>query len=138
VHQPEPETGVRKEAMQKIIITDDAMFMRVTLKNILTSNGYFDIAEAVNGQEAVDLCSELQPALVLLDITMPVLDGISAARLINQRCPKTSIVMCTAMSQKDMVMEAIKAGAKDFIIKPFQPDRVIESVQKIVGWAPGR
>ena len=118
---------------KKILITDDALFMRVTLKNILTQNGYEVAGEATNGQEAVDKYAAISPDLVLMDITMPIMDGITACRTIKAAHPNANVVMCTAMGQKNMVIEAIQAGAKDFIVKPFQPDRVLESIQKLIG-----
>lgn len=118
---------------KKILITDDALFMRVTLKNILISNGYEVAAEACNGQEAVEKYAAIKPDLVLMDITMPIMDGISATKAIKTADPGANVVMCTAMGQKNMVIEAIQAGAKDFIVKPFQPDRVLESIKKLIG-----
>ncbi len=118
---------------KKILITDDAMFMRATLKNILTSNGYEVVDEAANGQEAVDKYATHQPDLVLMDITMPVMDGITATRTIKSNDPEAKVVMCTATGQKNMVVEAIQAGAKDFIVKPFEPGRVLESIKKLIG-----
>lgn len=118
---------------KKILITDDALFMRVTLKNILVSNGYEVADEAANGKEAIEKYMVHQPDLVMMDITMPIMDGISAAKEIKSMHPDANIVMCTAMGQKNMVVEAIKAGAKDFIVKPFQPERVLESVRKLIG-----
>ena len=118
---------------KKILITDDALFMRVTLKNLLTANGYEVVGEAVNGQDAVEKYAACKPDLVLMDITMPVMDGIMACRTIKESDPSAKVVMCTAMGQKNMVVEAIQAGAKDFIVKPFKPDRVLESIQKLIG-----
>jgi two-component system chemotaxis response regulator CheY len=118
---------------KRILITDDALFMRVTLKNILTTHGYEVVGEATNGQEAVEQYADRQPDLVLMDITMPVMDGIAACRAIKGSDPNANVVMCTAMGQKSMVIEAIRAGAKDFIVKPFQPERVLESIQKLIG-----
>jgi two-component system chemotaxis response regulator CheY len=118
---------------KKILITDDALFMRVTLKNILVSNGYEVVGEATNGQEAVEKYESSRPDLVLMDITMPVMDGITATKTIKGKHPEAMVVMCTAMGQKSMVIEAIQAGAKDFIVKPFQPDRVLESIKKLIG-----
>jgi two-component system chemotaxis response regulator CheY len=115
---------------KKILITDDTLFMRVTLKTILKENGYDDVIEACNGQEAVDQYAAHKPDLVLLDITMPIKDGLSALKEIRQADPNATVVMCTAMGQKNVVIEAVQSGAKDFIVKPFQPDRVIESVRK--------
>jgi two-component system chemotaxis response regulator CheY len=118
---------------KRILITDDALFMRVTLKNILVSNGYEIAGEATNGQEAIEKYAAVHPDLVLMDITMPLMDGITATRAIKAGDPKANVIMCTAMGQKNMVIEAIQAGAKDFIVKPFQPDRVLESIKKLIG-----
>jgi two-component system chemotaxis response regulator CheY len=118
---------------KRILITDDALFMRVTLKNILTSNGYEVVGEASNGQEAVQKYADQHPDLVLMDITMPIMNGIAACRAIKDSDPNAKVVMCTAMGQKSMVIEAIQAGAKDFIVKPFQPDRVLDSIKKLIG-----
>ncbi len=118
---------------KRVLITDDALFMRVTLKNILTKGGYEIAGEATNGLESVELYAQMQPDLVTMDITMPEMDGISAVREIKKQYPQANIIMCTAMGQKSMVMEAVAAGAKDFIVKPFQPEKVIEAVQKIIG-----
>lgn len=118
---------------KRILITDDALFMRVTLKNILTKNGYEVAGEATNGRESVELYKSLKPDLVTMDITMPELDGIKALREIRQFDSNAVVIMCTAMGQKNLVMEAVQAGAKDYIIKPFQPDKVLESVQKLIG-----
>ena len=107
--------------------------MRVTLKNILTKNGYEIVGEAANGRESVELYQKTRPDLVTMDITMPEMDGISAVKAIKELDPNANIVMCSAMGQKQMVIEAVAAGAKDFIVKPFQPDKVIEAVQKLIG-----
>jgi len=118
---------------KRVLITDDAMFMRVTLRNILTQNGYEVAGEAANGKEAVRLYQDLKPDLVTMDITMPEMDGISALKEIKRLDPDAVVVMCTAMGQKNLVVEAIQAGAKDFIVKPFQPPRVLESLHKLLG-----
>jgi len=118
---------------KRILVTDDAMFMRVTLKNILTKNGFEVAGEATNGREAVDLYRTLKPDAVTMDITMPEMDGISAVKEIRKIDPNARIIMCTAMGQKNMVIEAVSAGAKDFIVKPFQPEKVVEAVQKVCG-----
>lgn len=117
---------------KRILITDDALFMRVTLKNILTQNGFEVVGEAANGVEAVELYKQLQPDAVTMDITMPEMDGIQALKAIKGLDPEAKVVMCTAMGQKNMVVEAVQAGAKDFIVKPFQPDRVVEAMSKLV------
>ena len=118
---------------KKILITDDAAFMRMMLKDILTKGGYEVVGEAENGQMAIDKFKELQPDLVTLDITMPELDGIGALKGIKAVDPNAVCIMCSAMGQQAMVIESIQAGAKDFIVKPFQADRVISAVQKVIG-----
>ena len=118
---------------KRVLITDDALFMRVTLKNILTKNGYEVVGEASNGRESVEMYKSLMPDVVTMDITMPEMDGITAVREIKKVDSNAKVIMCTAMGQKNMVMEAVQAGAKDFIIKPFQPEKVLESVQKLIG-----
>lgn len=117
----------------KILIVDDAAFMRMMLKDILTKNGFEVIGEAGNGAEALAKYQELTPDLVTMDITMPEMDGITAVKEIRQRDPKAKIVMCSAMGQQAMVIDAIQAGAKDFIVKPFQPERVVEAVRRALG-----
>ena len=119
--------------MAKILIVDDAAFMRMMTKDILTKNGYEVVAEAANGVEAVELYKSHQPDLVTMDITMPEMDGIEAVKQIKAVNPAAKVIMCSAMGQQSMVMDAIKAGANDFIVKPFQADRVLEAVKKIVG-----
>ena len=119
--------------MAKILIVDDAAFMRMMIKDILTKNGYEVVAEAENGVEAVELYKSHQPDLVTMDITMPEMDGIEAVKQIKAVNPAAKVIMCSAMGQQSMVMDAIKAGANDFIVKPFQADRVLEAVKKIVG-----
>ncbi|MDR3706833.1 MAG: response regulator [Capsulimonadaceae bacterium] len=118
---------------KSILVTDDALFMRVMLKTILVGAGYSVTLEAGNGQEALALYRANKPDLVLMDITMPVMDGLTAVKEIKKEFPESKIVMCTAMGQKTMVVDAIRAGAKDFIVKPFQADRVLESVHKVIG-----
>ena len=118
---------------KKILITDDALFMRVTLKNMLTANGYEVVGEAVNGQDAVEKYAACRPDLVLMDITMPIMDGIAATRAIKAGDPAAKVIMCTAMGQKNMVVEAIQAGAKDFIVKPFKTDDILGRIQKQIG-----
>ena len=119
--------------MAKILIVDYADFMRMMIKDILTKNGYEVVAEAANGVEAVELYKSHQPDLVTMDITMPEMDGIEAVKQIKAVNPAAKVIMCSAMGQQSMVMDAIKAGANDFIVKPFQADRVLEAVKKIVG-----
>lgn len=118
---------------KNILICDDAAFMRMMIKDILTKNGYNVAGEAENGLKAVEKYGELKPDLVLMDITMPEMDGIQALKQIKAGDPGAQVIMCSAMGQQAMVIESIQAGAKDFIVKPFQPDRVIEAVKKVVG-----
>ena len=118
---------------KNILIVDDAAFMRMMIKDILTKNGYNVVGEAENGMKAFEKYNELHPDLVLMDITMPELDGIGALKKIKGADPNALIIMCSAMGQQAMVIESIQAGAKDFIVKPFQADRVIEAVKKVVG-----
>lgn len=114
----------------KVMVVDDAAFMRMMLKDILSKNGYEVVGEAENGQVALEKFKELHPDLVTMDITMPELDGISAVKAIKKIETNARIVMCSAMGQQAMVIDAIQAGARDFIVKPFQPERVLEAVQK--------
>lgn len=116
-----------------ILIVDDASFMRMMIKDILTKNGFDVVGEAENGARAIEKYKELNPDLVIMDITMPEVDGIQAVKEIKKIDSSAKIVMCSAMGQQAMVIEGIQAGAKDFIVKPFQADRVIEAVRKVLG-----
>ena len=118
---------------KNILISDDAAFMRMMIKDILTKNGYNIAGEAENGAMAVDKYNETKPDLVLMDITMPEMDGIQALKKIKENDPSASVIMCSAMGQQAMVIESIQSGARDFIVKPFQADRVLEAVQKVLG-----
>jgi len=119
--------------MAKILIVDDAAFMRMMIKDILEKNGFEVIGEAKNGMKAVELYKKERPDVVTMDITMPVMDGIQAVKEIRAFDPTAKIIMCSAMGQQSMVMDAIKSGARDFIVKPFQPDRVLEAIRKVLG-----
>lgn len=118
---------------KNILVCDDAAFMRMMIKDILTKNGYNVVAEAENGLKAVEKFNEAKPDLVLMDITMPEMDGIQALKQIKSTDPSACVIMCSAMGQQAMVIEAIQSGAKDFIVKPFQAERVLEAVKKVVG-----
>lgn len=118
---------------KSILIVDDAAFMRMMIKDILTKNGYEVIGEAENGARAIERYRELAPELVIMDITMPEVDGITAVKEIRKINGDSKIIMCSAMGQQAMVIESIQAGAKDFIVKPFQADRVLEAVKKVIG-----
>ena len=117
----------------RVLVVDDAAFMRMMVKDILTKNGYEVVGEAENGMKALEKYQELKPDLITMDITMPEMDGISAVKEIKKVDPNAKIVMCSAMGQQSMVIDAIQSGAKDFIVKPFQADRVIESIRKVLG-----
>ncbi|MFO7317247.1 MAG: response regulator [Bacilli bacterium] len=118
---------------KKILIVDDAAFMRMMIKDILLKNGYEIVGEASDGIQAVEKYLELHPDLVTMDITMPEMDGITALKKIKEIDPNAVVIMCSAMGQQAMVIDAIQAGAKDFIVKPFQADRVIEAIKKAIG-----
>jgi len=117
--------------MTRVLIVDDAAFMRMMIKDILEKNGYDVVAEANNGIKAVEMYKREKPDIVTMDITMPDMDGIEAVKAIREFDPSAKIIMCSAMGQQSMVMDAIRAGAKDFVVKPFQPDRVLEAMSKI-------
>ena len=117
----------------RVLIVDDAAFMRIMLKDILSKNGYEIVGEAENGVKAVSLFQEVKPDVVTMNITMPEMDGITAVKEIKAYDPDAKVIMCSAMGQQATVIEAIQAGACDFIVKPFQADRVLEAVRKAVG-----
>ncbi|AET70282.1 response regulator with CheY-like receiver, AAA-type ATPase, and DNA-binding domains [Desulfosporosinus orientis DSM 765] len=116
--------------MSTIMIVDDAAFMRMMLKEILTKNGFDVVGEAENGAMALEKYKELQPNLTIMDITMPEMDGLQAVKEIRKFDSNARIIMCSAMGQQSMVIEAIQSGAKDFVVKPFQAERVVEAVTK--------
>ncbi|MCD1257809.1 response regulator [Paenibacillus athensensis] len=117
----------------RILIVDDAAFMRMMIRDILTKNGYEVCGEANDGNQAVERYKELKPDLITMDITMPEMDGIAALKEIKKLDGNAKVIMCSAMGQQAMVIDAIQAGAKDFIVKPFQADRVIEAIKKTLG-----
>ncbi|ERI90873.1 chemotaxis protein CheY [Clostridiales bacterium oral taxon 876 str. F0540] len=119
--------------MAKVLIVDDAAFMRMMIKDILEKNGFEVVGEANNGIKAVEIYKKEKPDVVTMDITMPDMDGIEAVKEIRSFDPGAKIIMCSAMGQQTMVMDAIRAGARDFIVKPFQPDRVLEAIRKVIG-----
>jgi two-component system chemotaxis response regulator CheY len=116
-----------------VLVCDDAIFMRTVLGDILREAGFDVVGEAETGREAVEKYRELQPDLVTMDIVMPDMGGIDAVREICRDDPDAKILMCSAMGQQALVVEAIQAGAKDFVVKPFQPSRVLEAVQRVLG-----
>ncbi len=120
---------------KSILIVDDAAFMRMMIKNIVSKNGYDVVGEAENGQVAVEMYKKLKPDLVTMDITMPEMNGIEGVKAIRGFDPNANIIMCSAMGQQAMVMEAIQAGAKDFIVKPFQQDRILQAIGRVLARA---
>lgn len=116
----------------KVLVVDDAAFMRMMIKDILRKGGYEVVGEAEDGSKAVEKYKELRPDLVTMDITMPDMDGITAVKEIRKLDGSAQIIMCSAMGQQAMVIDAIQAGAKDFVVKPFQPERVLEAVRKVL------
>lgn len=120
-------------ADKTILLVDDAAFMRMMLKDILTKNGFNVVGEAANGIQAIEKYKELKPDLTILDITMPEMDGIQAAKGLKKEDGNALFIMCSAMGQQAMVIESIQAGARDFIVKPFQAERVLETVKKVLG-----
>ena len=118
---------------KRVLIVDDALFMRNTLRDIFTSAGFSVVGEADDGVQAVSLFRELKPDLVTMDIVMPYKSGIYATREIVQIDPSGVVVMCSALGQESLVMEAIEAGATDFIVKPFRPEDVLAVVRKVLG-----
>lgn len=116
-----------------VLVVDDAAFMRMMLKDILERNGFKVVGEAANGEEAIKKYKELKPDVVTMDITMPILDGIKAVKKIKKINPQAKVLMVSAMGQEKLIIESIEAGAEDFIVKPFQPRKVVEAVKKCIG-----
>jgi two-component system chemotaxis response regulator CheY len=129
-----PAAAFRTEEIVKhtVLICDDAIFMRTMVGDILTQNGFDVVGEAETGLQAIEQYERLKPDLVTMDIVMPDMGGIDAVREITKRDPGARILMCSAMGQQALVVEAIQAGARDFVVKPFQPSRVLEAVQRVM------
>jgi two-component system, chemotaxis family, chemotaxis protein CheY len=117
--------------MPKILIVDDAEFLRVRITKMLSGDGY-EVFEAENGQRAVDQYKALHPDVVLMDVTMPEMDGLTALKQIRAFDPRARVVMLTALGQESVVLEAVKSGARDFVVKPFERDRVMSAIQKLL------
>ncbi len=117
---------------KRILIVDDAIFMRMKLKDILEKGGFEIVGEAQNGMEAIEKYKAERPDLVTMDITMPEMDGVTALKGIMAVDPNAKVIMCSAMGQQSMVMEAIQSGALDFIVKPFDNERVLKSLNKVL------
>ena len=118
---------------KKILLVDDAAFMRKMISDTLSKAGYTELFEAVDGADAVVKFGEIQPDLVIMDITMPNKDGLEALKEIRAKDSNANVVMCSAMGQESMVMDAVRSGAKDFIVKPFKGERVLKTVNSILG-----
>ncbi|HBN81222.1 MAG TPA: two-component system response regulator [Ruminococcaceae bacterium] len=118
---------------KKIMLVDDAAFMRMMIKDTLQKNGYTEIVEAGNGEQALAVYAAEKPDLVLMDITMPVMDGLESLKRLKEMDKGAKVVMCSAMGQETMVVDALKLGARDFIVKPFKPDRIMKTVNSILG-----
>jgi two-component system chemotaxis response regulator CheY len=119
--------------MARVLVVDDAAFMRKMVSDALTGGGHEIVGEAANGAEAVQRFQELRPDIMTLDITMPEKDGLTALKEIIAADPGAKVVMCSALGQESKVLESIKLGAKDFVVKPFQVDRVLSAVEKALG-----
>jgi two-component system chemotaxis response regulator CheY len=126
------ERLTRRVHMARILIVDDAKFMRVTLRNILRQANHEIVGEAENGREAVALYQQLKPDLVTMDITMPEMNGLDAVREIKRNHPQAKIIMCSAMGQQKTIIEAIEAGARDYLVKPFDVSSVVDSVKSVL------
>ncbi len=120
------------DSSKRVLIVDDAVVMRMMIKGILSKHGYVVVGEAQNGVEAVEKYRALSPDLVTMDMVMPEMDGITAVRQIVASDPEARIIMCTSMGQQALVVEAIQAGAKSFITKPFQPPKILETIEKVL------
>ncbi|MFI3253165.1 MAG: response regulator [Eubacteriales bacterium] len=119
--------------MSKILIVDDALFMRKVIRDLLIEHNYTDLIEAGSGKEAVEMFNEHRPDLIIMDITMPAFDGIETIKVIRKIEEEVTILMCSAMGQESMVKEALKLGAKDFIVKPFKQERMMQAIKKLLG-----
>ena len=117
--------------MAKILIVDDAEFLRVRLTKMLNTDG-FEVFQAENGVKAVEIYKEIHPDVVLMDVTMPEMDGLTALKTIIAFDPKAHVIMLTALGQESVVLEAVKSGARDFIVKPFEHDRVMKAIGKLL------
>ena len=116
--------------MARVLVVDDAAFMRKMVSDALAKGGHEVVGEASNGLEAIERYQELRPEVTTLDITMPEKDGLAALKDIMALDPTARVIMCSALGQESKVLEAVKSGAKDFVVKPFQADRVIDAVGK--------
>lgn len=116
--------------MRKVLLVDDAAFMRMRCAKLLSAEG-FEVAEAANGREAIEKYETFRPDLVLMDITMPEMDGITATREIRQRDGNANVIIVSALGQQSMVLEAVRAGARDFVVKPYEAERILEAIKRV-------
>ncbi|MDK2990814.1 MAG: two-component system, chemotaxis family, chemotaxis protein CheY [Clostridiales bacterium] len=114
------------------LVVDDSAFMRKVVKDMLAENGYDKIFEAGNGLQAVEKAAQVKPDIVTMDITMPDMDGIQAVKELLKVSPKSKVIMCSALGQKNMVLEAIRSGAKEYVVKPFEKSRLMEAIQRVM------
>ncbi len=119
--------------MARILIVDDSQFMRSILKNLLTPKGHEVVGEASNGREAIEKYKKLRPDLVLLDIVMPDMDGLETLKEIKKIDPNAKVIMCTALGQQKIVIDALKAGARGYIVKPFKAELVLKEIERVLG-----
>lgn len=119
----------------RVLIVDDAVVMRMMIKDILSKNGFEIVGEAQNGAEAVEKYKNLRPDVVTMDMVMPGVDGIAAVKQIVSEDPAARILMCTSLGQEALLNEAMEAGAKSYITKPFQPSKILESIEHVLGKA---
>jgi len=119
----------------KVLIVDDLAFIKIVLRDILEKSGFRVIGEASNGEEAIRLYVEKRPDVVLMDITMPGMDGLTALRRIREADPAARVIICSALGQQKLIVQAIQLGAKDFIVKPFQPMRIVTALKKVLNIA---
>jgi len=113
-----------------VLIVDDLYFIRISIREILDKERIPVVGEAENGIEALKLYEELKPDIVLLDITMPLMDGLTALQVLKSKCPEAKVVMCSALGQQKYIIKAIQLGALDFVVKPFKPERLVNSIKK--------
>jgi two-component system, chemotaxis family, chemotaxis protein CheY len=130
-HPPRPGAAKERTGMWTVLVVDDAAFMRMRCAKLLKDNGY-EVIEAGNGVEAVASYRDMRPDAVLLDITMPEMDGLTALKEIKKLDPSAKVAMVTAMGQQTIVMDALKSGARDFVLKPFQPERILDALKKLL------
>lgn len=126
------DTKDRRDDMAKVLVVDDAAFMCLTIKQMLERNGHTMIGQASTGVEAIKQFTELKPELILMDITMPEMNGVEALERIKAIDPKAKIIICSALAQKEMIAKSIELGVEDFIVKPFKEERLIQAIDKVM------